>query len=138
MLITPEEMAEFRADAQDRMQSRVTVRRRTGKTAQNSHGEESPIWGVVHTDLPFRLDGSASSDGGSHTVNVGGVIYEQATAVGHFPATTDDLKDGDYILVTSGEWTDAVYSIIEALRADQKTARRMPIAEQSRPTEWDS
>jgi hypothetical protein len=119
------------------MTSRVTVRRKTGNMVQNEEtGEEVPEWLVIHTDLPFRLDGSSTGDGGSHEVNIGGVTYEQATAVGHFPALTADLEDGDFVDVTSGEWPGAVFSIVAAVRADQKTARRLPIAEESRPEEW--
>jgi hypothetical protein len=119
------------------MTSRVTVLRKSDRTAQNeSTGEESPVWDIVHTDLPFRLDFSSSSDGGSRRIEVAGVEYETATAVGHFPATTADLADGDYIDVTAGECAGDVFSIVKAVRADQKTARRLPLTEESRPDEW--
>jgi hypothetical protein len=124
-----------------RLTDRATVHRKTGRATQDeSTGEEVPIWQdpPPHSDLAFRVDGSSSSDGGSHVVNVGGVDYEQATAVGQFPATTDDLADGDFIEVTSGEWAGSVFSIVAAITADQKTARRVPIREEQRPQEWDS
>lgn len=128
---------ELRAYAEARMVSRVTVRRKTGKSVQDeATGEQVPEWLVVHAGLSFRLDGSSTGDGGSHAVTVGGVEYEQATAVGHFPALSADLEDGDFVDVTSGEWSGAVFSIVAAIRADQKTARRVPIAEESRPEEW--
>lgn len=130
-------VARGRAMAEARMTSRVTVRRKSGRPPQNEEtGEEVPEWLVIHTNLPFRLDGSSSGDGGSHTVTIGGVTYEQATAVGHFPALTADLEDGDFIDVAAGEWLGAVFSIVAAVKADQKTARRVPIEEQARPEEW--
>lgn len=131
----------LRAYAEARMESlsRVKVHRKTGREPQDEWtGEESPEWTIVHTDLPFRLDSGSSSDGGSRRIEIAGVVYEEATAVGHFPAATADLTDGDFIEVTSGEWPGAVFSIVKAVKADQKTARRLPITEESRPEEWPS
>jgi len=119
------------------MTSRCRVLRRSGRSPQNeSSGEQSPEWIVVHADLPFRLGTGSSADGGSRAVTIDGISFEEATGVGHLPATTSDLRDGDYIDVTSGEWAAFVCSVIEATRADQKTARRVPIREESRPDEW--
>jgi hypothetical protein len=56
--------------------------------------------------------------------------------VGHLPASTTNLADGDLIEVTSGEWAGDVFRIVAAIRYDQKTARRLPIVEEPRPTEW--
>lgn len=114
------------------MSSRVTIRRRSSRTTQNeTTGEESAVWDVVYTDLPFRSDGS-----GSRTVTIGEVTFEDATGVGHLPASTTNLADGDLIEVTSGEWAGDVFRIVAAIRYDQKTARRLPIVEETRPTEW--
>lgn len=130
-------LPQLRAEAEARMTSRVTIYRKSGRQAQNeSTGEQSPEWVPVHTDLPFRLDFSSSSDGGSRRIEVAGVEYETATALGHFPAATADLQDGDYIDITAGECAGDVFSIVAAVRADQKTARRLPITEESRPDEW--
>lgn len=121
-----------------KLRSRVTVWRKTGQSAQSgSTGREEPIWDDVHTDLPFGLDGSGTSDGGSHEVTVGGVTYEQATAVGKFPATLVDLRAGDYIEVTDGEWAGSVFTVVAATEADQKTARRVPIAGAKAQAGWD-
>jgi hypothetical protein len=118
------------------MLSTVIVRRLTGHMVQNEEtGTETAEWAAVY-EGPFRLDGGSSGDGGSRTVTIGGVTYEQATGVGHFPHDTTDLTDGDLVDVTAGEWQGAVFSIIEAVRADQKTARRVPIREAQRPVEW--
>jgi hypothetical protein len=121
-----------RLAAESRMSSRVTIRRRSSRTTQNeTTGEESAVWDVVYTDLPFRSDG-----GGSQTVTLGEVTFEDATGVGHLPASTTNLADGDLIEVTSGEWAGDVFRIVAAIRYDQKTARRLPIVEEPRPTEW--
>ena len=125
---------ELRAYALARFESlsRVTVRRKTGREVQSGiTGLESPEWADVHTDLPFRLVG-----GNSRTVSIAGVEFEEATARGDMPVSTTDLADGDLIDVTSGEWAGSVYRIVEAVKGDQRTARRVPVAEESRPEEW--
>lgn len=132
-----EALPRLRLEAEGRMTSRVNVYRKSGRQLGNeSTGEQSPEWLPAHLNLPFRLDSGSSSDGGSRRVEIDGVTYELATAVGHFPAATDDLLDGDFIEVVSGECVGTVWSIVKAVRADQKTARRLPIVEESRPDEW--
>jgi hypothetical protein len=116
------------------MLSRVTVQRATGRMAQDeSTGREVAELETVHTDLPFRLAGSSGSDGGTHRVAIGGVEYQEATAVGHMPADTVDLQDNDLIHVAAGEWPDTWWRVVEAVRGDQKTARRVPIVEVAAP-----
>ncbi len=127
----------LRAQAESRMISRVTIRRKTGETAQDEDsGLEVPIWASVYTNLPFRSSAGSTGDGGSNGVTIGGVTFEEATGVGHFPATATDLADGDLIEVTVGEWAGDVWRIVAAIRYDQKTARRVPIVEAARPEEW--
>lgn len=131
------ELPFLRAEAEARMTSRCRVLRKAGRGVQDeSTGEQSPAWAPVHVDLPFRLGTGSSSDGGSRTVTIDGVSFEEATGIGHLPAGTVDLQDGDYIDVVSGEWSGFVCSVVKAVRADQKTARRVPIREEPRPDEW--
>lgn len=118
------------------MASRVAVMRKTGDTTTDANGYEVPEWATVHVDLPFRSGGSSTGDGGSRGVVVGGVTFEDATGIGHLPATTADLEDDDLIDVISGEWAGDVFRVIAAVRYDQKTARRLPIIEEPRPEEW--
>lgn len=129
-----------RLAAERRMLSRVAVMRNTGDVAQNeTTGLEEPVWATVYADLPFRLDtggGGLSAAGGSGSINIGGAELEIAVAVGHFPATTDDLADGDMAEVVSGEWPGSVWRIVKATAADQRTARRVPIESAQRPAEW--
>lgn len=128
------ELPFLRAEAAARMKSRAVARRVTDRTTQNeSTGEETPIWEDTY-DGPFRLDSGSSSDGGSRGVSIGGITYEEATAVGHFPAGTDSLADNDLVDVT-GE-TTGVWRIVKVLEYDQKTAVRLPIVQAARPAEW--
>jgi hypothetical protein len=123
----------LRAEAEARMTSRCTVRRKNGTPAQNeSTGLVGATWTDVHTDLPFRLVPK-----GGRSVEVGGVEYSEATARGDMPWDTTDLRDGDYIEITSGEWAETVISVVEAVKGDQRTARRVPVVEVARPVEWD-
>lgn len=134
-MFTDAEIAEFRADALDRMTSRVTVMRKTGDTTEVD-GYKVPEWAAVHVDLPFRLASYAAGGGHTSTVTIGGVQFQDATARGDMPHDTYDLADDDLVLLTAGEWTDSVFRIIEAVKGDQKTARRVPIVETPRPKEW--
>ena len=118
------------------MTSRVDVYRKTGSTTTDANGYEVTEWEIVHYDLPFRSSGSTSGDGGSRCVTIGGVTFEDATGIGHLPATTKNLEDGDLLDVTSGEWVGDVFRVVAAIRYDQKTARRLPIVEAQRPEEW--
>lgn len=113
------------------MTSRATVRRKTGNMTTNPDGLEVPEWAAVYTDLPFRLKPK-----GQRQVTIGGVEFSTATAEGDMPSTTTDLADNDLIELTAGEWSGEVIRIIEATKADQKTARRVPVESVARPTEW--
>jgi len=112
------------------MTSRASVRRKTGGTTIVD-GFEVDEWASPYVDLPFRLVA-----GDSQSVTVGGVTFEQATARGDFPASTTDLRDDDFIEVTAGEWAGSVFRIVEAIKGDQRTARRVPVVEGQRPEEW--
>ena len=122
-------IARARRAALAQLSSRVTVRRGSG--TQKVNGIEVSGWADVHVDLPFRLVG-----GRSHTVTVGGVQFEEATALGDMPADTTDLADDDLIDITAGEWAGSVFRVVEAVKGDQSTVRRVPIVETQRPKEW--
>lgn len=131
-----ETLARGRLAAEARMTSRVTVHRASDRAAQDeATGRERLAWVTVASNIPFRLDGP--SDGATRTVEVAGVQYQQATATGHLPVSSVDLVDHDLLEVTVGEWSGTVWRVVEASRADQKTARRVPIAQESRPEEWE-
>lgn len=118
------------------MLSTVVVRRKTGQMAQDeTTGEEVPVWSTVYTG-PFRLGGTDRGSAGTRTENIGGVELQVATRVGHFPASTNGLSDGDYIDITSGENVGVGLRIIEADWQDQSTARRVPVESVTRPSEW--
>ena len=130
-------LARGRAAAAQRMLSRCTVRRKTGATTVVD-GVKVPVWAVVHTDLPLRLEGKTDSASQSRRVETAGVEYELALRTAHFPAASTNLIDGDLIDVTSGESAGLVLRIIEADRSDQTTARRVPVVATQRPSEWSA
>lgn len=126
------------AVAEARMQSRVRIMRKTGGTTTDANGYEVPEWAVIYADLPFRSSAGSSGDGGSRGVTIGGVTFEDATGIGNMPATTTGLRDDDLVDVEVGEWPGDVFRIVAAVRYDQKTARRVPIVEEVRPSEWEA
>lgn len=125
-------LPELRAQAESRMVSRCKVRRKGGTTTDPANGREAPAWTTVHADLPVRL----ATAGFTRTVNIGSVAYEMAAGVAHLPVSTTDIKADDHIEITSGEWAGEVYRVVDAVKADQKTALRVPVFEVKRPTEW--
>ena len=127
-----------RARALSRMESTAGVMRKTGTTTDGD-GFEVDEWATVGT-LPVRIDLGGSNDGGSRGITVAGLMFEEATGVGHVPYDADDrLSDtlaANDLLDVTGE-TSGVWRVVAPLAYDQKTARRMPIAEVPRPEEWD-
>lgn len=125
------ELPFLRKEAEARMTSTATVRRKTGVMTQDeSTGLEVPEWAEVYTG-PMRLVGGAT-----RTVTIGGVEFQEATGRADFPHDATDLADGDLVEITAGEWAGTVLSIVEAVKGDQRTARRVPVVEVSRPEEW--
>ncbi len=133
---TEGDLATFRELAGLRMTSRATVRRKTGATTTSANGLQVPVWVDVYTNIPCRIDASGSSDGGSRGVTVGGITYEEATGVDHFPHPSPLLKPNDVACITSGEWSDEFHRIVAVPKYDQKTARRVPIVDVERPEGW--
>lgn len=141
MFITPDELAEHRADAESRMGaendgSTVTIRRKTGQLVKDAIGFESPEWAVVATGVPMRLAGTAANSAPYKVETPARGVVNQAARVGHFPAAQANLADGDYVEVTAGENADTVWRLIEVTWQDQATARRLPMEQVNRPTEW--
>lgn len=129
-------LPQLRAEALAAMTSTATIRRKTGQQVQDeTTGLKVPEWAVVYAG-PFLLSGGSSGDGGSRTVTVAGVTYEQATGVGVLPHDTQDLADNDLIEVTAGEWPGLVLRVVEAVKVDRQPTRRVPVVEVARPEEW--
>ena len=129
-------LPQFRAEAESRMLSRCTIRRSTGRTAQDeSTGLEVPIWDVTYTNLPIRVGGSRNA-ATTRTEDVAGVEVQTALRIAHLPAPTTDLADGDLIELTSGELVGVVLRVVEATWQEQATARRVPCEQVDRPEEW--
>lgn len=129
------ELPFLRSEAEARMTDRVAVMRKTGATT-TVDGLEVPEWATVYAASPFRLGGSNAGSSGTRTVTIGTTEMQLAVRVGHFPAATDLLADGDLIEVTAGENAGLVLQIVEADWQDQATARRVPVVSVQRPEEW--
>jgi hypothetical protein len=127
----------LRAEAEARMTSTATIYRKTGLMVQDeSTGLEVPEWVAIHTGIPFRLGGSDQGDSASRRQDIGGVEVQTAVRVGHLPVVIDDLTDGDFIDITSGENAGRAFRIVEVEFKDQATARRVPLLAENRPEEW--
>jgi hypothetical protein len=129
------ELEQFRADAESRMLSRATVRRKTGATTTDADGFEVPAWSSPYTGIPCRIAGMARSQSPSRSLNVGGAEVQVAVRVAHLPHSTV-LRDGDLIEITAGELAGSVWHVLEADAADQQTARRVPVIAAEHPEEW--
>lgn len=129
-------LANGRAAAEVRMRARAVQRRPTGKKVPAAGSiREVPEWVTVRPSIAGRLD-AGTGEGGSRTVTIDGVEYEQATGIWHIAALTDDVRDGDHFELTAGDWPGTVLRVIKAVRGDDKTARRLPVEEVARPKEW--
>lgn len=127
----------LRAQAESRMLSRATIRRKTGRAEPDeSTGLQVTVWETIHADIPCRIAGMAANSSPYRTVNIAGASMEVAARVAHFPHDTTGLRDGDLIDVTAGETAPSVWHIIEADAADQQTALRVPVIAAERPEEW--
>lgn len=135
LIVTPAELAEHRADALERMESRVAVLRKTGAHTVVD-GFKVAEWATVHADLPMRLAGARGGTSSSRRQDLGGTEVEVAVREAHFPFDTTDLADSDYVEITAGENAGVVLRIVEATWQDQATARRMPVVAVVRPKEW--
>ena len=120
----------LRAEAEARMTSRVTIYRKGAPTP--SGDLMTPSWSVVASEVPFRL-GKTGDGTQSRTVRVGETEVQVSVRTGHFPATFDDLADGDFLEVTAGENVGRVYRVVEVDWSDQATARRVPVVADQAP-----
>ena len=125
-------VAAGRLAAEPRMLTRCTIRRRTGRMAQDEDtGAEYPVWEIIAANVPLRLAGEST-----RTKSVPGGEIQTARRMAHLPVVTIPA-DGDYLEVTAGESAGLVLEVLEADWADQKTARRVPVEAVQRPEEWD-
>lgn len=136
-IITDDEMAEHRADAESRMTSRALIGRRTGARATAPSGAIVDAYALVCPDpLPARLRGSRGGDSPSRTVSAGDAEVQVGTPELHLPRWVDDVQDGDVIHIVSGERTDSWWLVVEGDLADQQTATRLPVVATTKPEGW--
>lgn len=126
----------LRAHAESRMTSTATIRRKTGGSTTDADGYRVPEWEVVHVELPCRFPSPGSGASGTRTVSTPAGETQVAARRWDCPALTDNLRDGDYIDVTAGRMAETVWHLIEVTPADQETARRCPVEQVERPSEW--
>jgi hypothetical protein len=129
-------LARGRGLAEARMLSTATICRKTGQLVADNNGYESPEWQVVATDVPVRLSGTAANSAPYKTETPGGGTVNYAARVAHFPVSQSDLANDDLIEITAGENAGTIWRVIEATWQDQATARRVPVEQVKRPTEW--
>lgn len=132
-MATPDVIDAGRRRAETRMTSTCSVRRPTGTTVVD--GVETDAYTTDVYFGPFRLAGPNAA-AGSRTKTTGGVEYEVAARVAHFPALTPGLRDGDVLEVTDGENAGLFFRLIEVDAADQQTALRVPVESVSKPGGW--
>lgn len=132
-----EELPFLRAEAEARMVSRCTVRRKTGAQTTGPTGYKVPEWADVTTGLPARFPPARGGAARSRTLTIGGTEVQVAVREMHVPIATTGLRDGDLVLVTAGEATGAVWQIVEAAPPpDQATALRLDVVAVQPPKEW--
>lgn len=129
-----ETLARGRAAAEARMRSTARVRRNNGLTT-GPDGWDVVAWLDVYTG-PLRLAGADSGSSPSRTKTVGGVEYQAATRVAHFPHDTSVLRDGDVLEITEGESAGLFFVLLEVDPADQQTALRVPVEATQKPKDW--
>lgn len=113
--------------------SDADVVRYTGTTKPDPFtGEDVPEYEPVHSG-PMRLASASRGAGASRTVSTPGGEVTLATRVAHFPVATPPFKDGDIIRVTDGESAGTRWVVVEADRADQQTAYRVPVVAYTGP-----
>lgn len=130
------ELPFLQAEAQARMTSTAIIRRKTGQMTKDANGYELPEWIVVAASTPLRLAGTAANSAPYKTETPNVSEINRAARVAHFPASLTGLANDDYLEITTGENAGTVWRLIEAAGQDQATARRLPVEQVDRPSEW--
>ncbi|WP_394289503.1 DUF6093 family protein [Microbacterium sp.] len=118
-------MAEARMGAVNGGSSAV-VKRFAGFEPPDEKGHEAESWVVIHSG-PMRLAGVRGGASPSRTETPPGGEVQVAQRIAHFPAGTETFEDGDVIEIVAGESAGSAWRVIEAARADQQTAYRVPV-----------
>jgi len=106
--------------------SDARVKRFLGFGDPDVTGHEAEAWATVH-DGPMRLSGVRGGASPSRTETPPGGELQVAQRVANWPADTDTFQDGDVIEIYAGESAGTTWRVIEAARADQQTAYRVPV-----------
>ena len=129
-------LPQFYRDARERMGSinggsDATVYRLTGRTIPGPDGFDEPERIVIHSG-PMRL-ASNRGVGPTRTKSVPGGEVSFATREAHWPDETPTFRDGDLIHIDAGRSAGTWWLVIEADRADQQTAYRVPVMAAEQP-----
>lgn len=127
------ELPFLRQQAESRMTSRATIRRRGAATVVDDARVYS--WTVVAADVPLRISTQGGSASPSSTDALGSARVEVDHLAAHLPVGTP-LVAGDLLDVTAGETAPRVLRVISAGRRDQATALRVRVEDEPRPEEW--
>lgn len=107
--------------------SDAVVDRPTGYTKPDPFtGLDVPAHERVHAG-PARVGSNARGAGASRTVSTAGGEITLAARVVSFPADTAPFRDGDIVTIVAGECAGTRWVVVEADRADQQTAYRVPV-----------
>ena len=107
--------------------SDAAVMRLTGHTVPDPFsGLDVPEFATVHVG-PMRLASGNGPSASSRSVQVPGGELSLAALRADFPAATATFEDGDVIEIYAGESTGTRWVVVEAARADQQTAYRVPV-----------
>lgn len=99
-------------------------------------GSDCRVWRLTDLDAdnrsqvhegPMRLAPGGSGAAPSRTVSTPGGEVALAARRADFPEATPDLLDGDLIEITAGRSAGSWWHVVEADRADQQTAYRVPV-----------
>ena len=129
-------LPQFYRDARERMGSTnngsdATVYRLTGRTIPGPDGFDEPERVVVHSG-PMRLC-SGRGAGPTRSKSVPGGEVSLAAREAHFPDATPTFRDGDLIRIDAGRSAGTWWLVVEADRADQQTAYRVPVMAAEQP-----
>lgn len=133
-LITDEDLAILRADAETLMVDTITWRRRTGRGAQNEGtGREEPGYETLFT-CPCEITGRSQGEVTGRTVTLGGVEYVVLEGGINIPVATGELRAGDEGVIatvagTSDTTVGDVYRIVGFGGRTWATKRRLDVVE---------
>lgn len=126
----------LRAEAEARMLSRATIRRKTDQKTTDADGFEVPVWEDVYVDLPCWVDWESTGRAGVN-VNVGAEVQvNRARRVIKAPHHATSARDNDVAKISGGACDGRFLQLTEVMFADQKKQQELPVIEIDEPEGW--